>query len=87
MLVAYSEFAKPMRSLLSKSTEEAVTLWELFDLDPLPRWCEGTMALMGDAAHPYSPCKYSHPTFWFFFLSRKLAHSSMLSAELIVKLM
>lgn len=55
MLVAYSEFAKPMRSLLSKSTEEAVTLWELFDLDPLPRWCEGTMALMGDAAHPYSP--------------------------------
>jgi salicylate hydroxylase len=29
--------------------------WSLFRLTPLPRWTEGRMALLGDAAHPVLP--------------------------------
>lgn len=29
--------------------------WALFDRAPLPRWHDGTVALMGDAAHPMLP--------------------------------
>jgi salicylate hydroxylase len=34
---------------------EECHLWGLFDRDPLPRWTEGCVALMGDAAHPMLP--------------------------------
>jgi len=30
-------------------------LWGLFDRDPLPRWVDGRVALLGDAAHPMLP--------------------------------
>jgi salicylate hydroxylase len=29
--------------------------WALYQLPPLPRWCAGRVALMGDAAHPMLP--------------------------------
>jgi salicylate hydroxylase len=29
--------------------------WALFDRDPLPRWVDGRIALLGDAAHPMMP--------------------------------
>ena len=33
----------------------AVHKWALADRDPMPRWSEGRIALMGDAAHPMTP--------------------------------
>jgi salicylate hydroxylase len=30
-------------------------LWGLFDHPPLPRWCAGRLALLGDACHPMLP--------------------------------
>lgn len=30
-------------------------LWALYDRDPLPRWTEGRVALLGDACHPMLP--------------------------------
>jgi 6-hydroxynicotinate 3-monooxygenase len=29
--------------------------WALFERDPLPRWTEGAIALLGDACHPMTP--------------------------------
>jgi salicylate hydroxylase len=29
--------------------------WALFDRDPLPKWVDGSVALLGDAAHPMFP--------------------------------
>lgn len=34
---------------------EALHRWALFDRAPLPRWHEGRVALLGDAAHPMLP--------------------------------
>lgn len=29
--------------------------WALFERDPLPRWCDGPITLLGDACHPMTP--------------------------------
>jgi 6-hydroxynicotinate 3-monooxygenase len=29
--------------------------WALFERDPLPRWTDGPIALLGDACHPMTP--------------------------------
>ncbi|TDZ14512.1 FAD-dependent monooxygenase OpS4 [Colletotrichum orbiculare MAFF 240422] len=55
LLSAYAEFASPVVRMLEKATEEGVTAWQLFDLDPLPSWTKGSVALVGDSAHPFSP--------------------------------
>lgn len=34
-------------------------VWELFDMEALPIWISGHAALLGDAAHPFQPCKHS----------------------------
>ena len=33
----------------------AVHKWALADRDPLPRWCDGNVTLLGDACHPMTP--------------------------------
>lgn len=33
----------------------SVHQWALFERDPLPRWTEGAIALLGDACHPMTP--------------------------------
>lgn len=48
-----AEFAPPLRRLLALSGEWRK--WSLFDAPPLPRWTEGRVALLGDAAHPILP--------------------------------
>jgi salicylate hydroxylase len=34
-------------------------VWKLFDMECLPSWTSGHAALLGDAAHPFQPCKTS----------------------------
>ncbi len=46
-------WAEPTRELLAIPTQW--TKWALFDLAPLPRWSEGPVTLLGDAAHPMLP--------------------------------
>jgi salicylate hydroxylase len=46
-------FAAPLRELLSKA--EHWRMWPLQTLEPLERWTNGSVALLGDAAHPILP--------------------------------
>jgi salicylate hydroxylase len=39
----------------ARSGEAPVYRWALYDRDPLPRWGEGAVTLLGDAAHPMLP--------------------------------
>src|SRR5262249_51572266 len=34
---------------------EQVHKWALFERDPLPRWTDGPVVLLGDACHPMTP--------------------------------
>lgn len=47
------DFCSPLRDLLSAPA--AWKKWALYELDPLPRWTAGPVALLGDAAHPTLP--------------------------------
>jgi 2-polyprenyl-6-methoxyphenol hydroxylase-like FAD-dependent oxidoreductase len=40
---------------LIRSTPEILGAWPIHDLEAMPRWCDGRVALLGDAAHAMSP--------------------------------
>lgn len=50
---AYAGFHDEVQAVLRACPE--VYKWALLDRDPLPRWWEGRVALLGDACHPMTP--------------------------------
>ena len=50
---AYAGFHPEVQAVLEACPE--VYKWALLDRDPLPRWSEGRVALLGDACHPMTP--------------------------------
>jgi salicylate hydroxylase len=53
ILRLYEGWCPVVAELVSKT--ERCYKWALFDRDPLPRWVDGRIALLGDAAHPMMP--------------------------------
>jgi salicylate hydroxylase len=49
----YAGWAKPITAVIAEASE--CYRWALFDRDPLPRWSEGNVTLLGDACHPMLP--------------------------------
>ena len=50
---AYAGFHPEVRAIVEACPE--VHKWALMERDPLPRWCEGRVTLLGDACHPMTP--------------------------------
>ena len=50
---AYSGFHAEVRAVLDACPD--AYKWALLERDPLPRWTEGNVALLGDACHPMTP--------------------------------
>ncbi len=50
---AYDDFHPHVRAVLAACPE--VHKWALVERDPLPRWGEGRVVLLGDACHPMTP--------------------------------
>ena len=53
LLSSFANWCKESKSLLDKAS--GWRSWSLYRLPPLPRWSEGRVALLGDAAHPVQP--------------------------------
>lgn len=53
LIERYKRWHPTVRLLIDKS--ESYLKWALLDRDPLPRWSEGRVTLLGDAAHPMLP--------------------------------
>ena len=49
----FKDWHPTLTGLLTEATE--LYRWALFDRNPLPKWVEGRVALLGDAAHPMLP--------------------------------
>lgn len=50
---AYDTFHPQVRAILAACPE--VHKWALVERDPLPRWTDGSVTLLGDACHPMTP--------------------------------
>ncbi|KAF4882323.1 Aurachin C monooxygenase/isomerase [Colletotrichum fructicola] len=55
LLKVFSEYCKPMQTLLGMADPSTIKLWKLFDRRVLKTWVNGYAALLGDAAHPFLP--------------------------------
>lgn len=55
LLEVYKDFDSSARALLSKADPKSLKVWALLDMEKLPTWTNGKLALLGDAAHPFLP--------------------------------
>ncbi|KAH6964682.1 hypothetical protein DER45DRAFT_602178 [Fusarium avenaceum] len=55
LLRVYKDFCAVVQTLLNMVDEESLKLWTLLDMDRIPCWVKGGVALLGDAAHPFLP--------------------------------
>lgn len=51
----YRSYPEPVGSILAATEAGSVIQTDLFDFAPLPRWAEGRVGLLGDAAHAMTP--------------------------------
>jgi 2-polyprenyl-6-methoxyphenol hydroxylase-like FAD-dependent oxidoreductase len=51
----FGGFGTTVRALLEMVDINALKVWTLLDMDRIPTWHKGRLALLGDAAHPFLP--------------------------------
>ncbi|KAK0255781.1 hypothetical protein LTS00_018282, partial [Friedmanniomyces endolithicus] len=55
LLEVYADFHPAVLKLLQKVEKDQVSLYPLYDMKQLPTFATGRLALVGDAAHPFTP--------------------------------
>jgi 2-polyprenyl-6-methoxyphenol hydroxylase-like FAD-dependent oxidoreductase len=55
VLHVYRDFDPAIKALMCKVDISTIRVWQLLDMEKLPTWTAGKMALLGDAAHPLTP--------------------------------
>jgi 2-polyprenyl-6-methoxyphenol hydroxylase-like FAD-dependent oxidoreductase len=51
----FSGWHEPIAAIVEAADESAILRNDVFDLEPLPRWSDGRVVLVGDAAHATTP--------------------------------
>ncbi len=54
----YQNFDPMLLSLFKKAAPETLKVWKLLDMEVLPTWVKGKLAILGDAAHPFLPREF-----------------------------
>ncbi|GAB1310403.1 FAD/NAD(P)-binding domain-containing protein [Madurella fahalii] len=55
VLKVYEDFDPRLKALFMKADPSTIKVWQLLDVEKLPNWATGKLALIGDAAHPFTP--------------------------------
>ncbi|KAI5927748.1 hypothetical protein F4810DRAFT_279687 [Camillea tinctor] len=55
LLKVYKDFSPAITQLISKVDPAVLKVWQLMDMEKLPSWTKDKLALIGDAAHPFTP--------------------------------
>lgn len=53
----FKGFSKGVLRMLDMAPEDGVMVWELMDMELQPSLIKSRAVLIGDAAHPFLPCK------------------------------
>lgn len=57
IIKVFKGFQPALLALIRKVDPATVKVWQLMDMETLPTWTVGKLALLGDAAHPFTPRK------------------------------
>ncbi|KAI5361637.1 Putative FAD-binding domain, FAD/NAD(P)-binding domain superfamily [Septoria linicola] len=55
LLQIYHTLASPVPEILAKADSSKLKVWNLLDMDKVPSFINGKLAVIGDAAHPFLP--------------------------------
>jgi 2-polyprenyl-6-methoxyphenol hydroxylase-like FAD-dependent oxidoreductase len=75
VLKVYTDFDPALKRLISKVDEAELKVWQLLDMEKLPSWTKGKLALLGDAAHPFTPRKC--PTYILTYLITTMGRKTL----------
>ncbi|TDZ14714.1 FAD-dependent monooxygenase OpS4 [Colletotrichum orbiculare MAFF 240422] len=54
MLKVYADFDPAVKAMVGRADPDQLRVWRLLDMEQIP-WTAGKLALLGDAAHPFTP--------------------------------
>jgi salicylate hydroxylase len=54
-IAQFAGWHESLTGLLEQAPPDRLIKWALYDREPLPRWSQGRITLLGDAAHPILP--------------------------------
>jgi salicylate hydroxylase len=57
LISGFEDFCPAVRELVGRAGDD-LKVWQLYDMEALPRYVVERAALIGDAAHPFQPCVY-----------------------------
>ncbi|KAI9166928.1 hypothetical protein HJFPF1_03043 [Paramyrothecium foliicola] len=57
ILHVYKDFDPSLLKLFQKVPLGELKVWQLLGMDKMPRWTREKLALLGDVAHPFTPCE------------------------------
>jgi 2-polyprenyl-6-methoxyphenol hydroxylase-like FAD-dependent oxidoreductase len=55
VLERFRAWAAPVPAIIDATDADAILRHDIYDREPAPRWSEGRVTLLGDAAHPMTP--------------------------------
>lgn len=55
VLKVFKDFEPALLAMIKKVDPSSIKVWQLLDMEQLPTWTVGKLALLGDAAHPFTP--------------------------------
>jgi len=55
LLARFGDFHSPIPRVIEETDEASIMRIDILDIEPLPRWTDGRVTLLGDAAHATTP--------------------------------